>query len=225
MTMNITHEKKRAGVVYLPALRKPCKGKPMSEDHDSLSLLIAAIAEGDETAMTTFYDSTVNRVFGMALKIVLRPELAEEVVGDVYLQVWRKAKNYHSEKAVPIAWLLMMCRSRALDKLRREKSATMKQYQQDESCEFSDESIEMPFEDRMGEETKSKITAALLLLNKKQRQTVALAFYRGMSHQEIAEYTAQPLGTVKSNIRRAQAILRHALDSEGRTIGALYGQA
>ncbi len=58
---------------------------------------------------------------------------------------------------------------------------------------------------------KSKITAALLLLNKKQRQTVALAFYRGMSHQEIVEYTVQPLGTVKSNIRRAQAILRNAL--------------
>jgi RNA polymerase sigma-70 factor (ECF subfamily) len=197
----------------------------MSEDHDSLSLLIVAIAEGDDTAMTAFYDSTVNRVFGMALKIVLRPELAEEVVGDVYLQVWRKAKNYHAEKAVPIAWLLMMCRSRALDRLRREKSATMNQYQQDEPREFSDESIEMPFEDRMGEEMKSKLTAALLLLNKKQRQTVALAFYRGMSHQEIAEYTAQPLGTVKSNIRRAQAILRNALDSEGLTTGALYGQA
>ncbi len=80
MMMNITYEKKRAGVVYLPTLRKPCKVKPMNEDHDSLSLLIAEIAEGDDTAMTAFYDSTVNRVFGMALKIVLRPELAEEVV-------------------------------------------------------------------------------------------------------------------------------------------------
>ena len=195
----------------------------MSEEHDSLSLLIERIAEGDDTAMTAFYDSTVNRVFGMALKIVLRAVLAEEVVGDVYLQVWRTAKNYHSDKAVPIAWLLMMCRSRALDRLRREKSKTRNQYQQEETREFSDEVIEAPFEDRMGEEIKSKITAALLLLNKKQRQMIVLAFYRGMSHKEIAEYTVQPLGTVKSSIRRAQAILRHALDSDDLTIGELYG--
>ena len=203
----------------------------MTNNQGDLSTLIIKISTGDETAMASFYDATVNRVYGMAMKIVLRPELAEEVVGDVYLQVWQKAKSFNPDRAAPIGWLLMMCRSRALDKLRREKSATMNQYQDDEQRDFQDENITAPLDQMMNAEISEQVSTALQVLNKVQRQTLTLAFYRGMSHQQISTYTGQPLGTVKSNIRRAQDILRNVLDktdlsttAEDTTRG-LYGEA
>jgi len=196
----------------------------MTEDQSGLVALIEKIAVGDETAVSEFYDATVNRVFGLAMKIVLRPELAEEVVGDVYLQIWRQARNYNSAKASPIGWLLMICRSRALDILRREKSATKNQFQDDdEKYDLEDESVAMPLDSILGSEISTRVSDALKLLNKKQREAISLAFYRDMSHKEISTHTGQPLGTVKSNIRRAQDILRNVLEKDELGTGGLYG--
>ncbi len=222
------------GVLYSLPLHRPRREDLMTTNsQDDLSTLIVKISTGDEAAMATLYDATVNRIYGMAMKVVLRPELAEEVVGDVYLQVWQKAKSFNPDRAAPIGWLLMMCRSRALDKLRREKSATMNQYQENEQRDFKDENITAPLDEMMNAEVSEQVSTALQVLNKAQRQTLALAFYRGMSHQQISTYTGQPLGTIKSNIRRAQDILRNVLDKtdlsttgmkEGTT-GGLYGEA
>ena len=139
------------------------------------------------------------------------------------MQVWQQADKYNPQRASPIAWILMICRSRALDKLRREKSATMNQYQEDPQQDTLDETTPTALDSMMQNELSTRITNALRLLSKSQRQTIALAFYRGMSHQQIAHYTGEPLGTVKSNIRRAQAVLRNALDSDDINVGGLYG--
>ena len=204
----------------------------MSKEGNLITLL-EKMSVGDQAAMESFYDATVNRVYGMAMKVVLRSELAEEVVSDVYLQVWRQASRYNSHRATPVGWLLMICRSRALDKLRREKSATKNQYQEDDQHETEDENMESPLETMMKGDLSKQVTAALQILTRSQRQTIALAFFKGMSHKEIANYTDQPLGTVKSNIRRAQAILRNALDSSdlssdldnNQDTGGIYGKA
>ncbi len=196
----------------------------MSEE-GNLTSLLEKVSNGDESAMGSFYDATVNRVYGLAMKVVLRPELAEEVVSDVYLQVWRQANRYRSKRATPIGWLLMICRSRALDKLRREKSATKNQYQDEDPYETEDENSETPLDTLLKGDLSKQVLAALRVLTKSQRQTIALAFYRGMSHQEISDYTGQPLGTVKSNIRRAQAILRKSLESSDFSTGGIYGEA
>jgi RNA polymerase sigma-70 factor (ECF subfamily) len=109
----------------------------------------------------------------------------------------------------------------------------MNQYQENEQREFQDENITAPLDEMMNAEISEQVSTALQVLSKVQRQTLALAFYRGMSHQQISTYTGQPLGTVKSNIRRAQDILRNVLDktdlsttgmTEGTT-GGLYGEA
>jgi RNA polymerase sigma-70 factor (ECF subfamily) len=180
---------------------------------------------GDEVAMTDFYDATVNRAYGIIIKIVLRPELAEEVVGDVYFQVWQQAGRYNREKSTPIGWLLMMSRSRALDKLRREKAATRNQYQKKDQIEIEieDENVEIPLEGILGTELSKQMSEALNILNKNQRQTVTLAFYKGMTHQEISDYMGMPLGSVKSNINRAQSILRNSLSSDVFRVGEFYG--
>jgi len=193
-------------------------------EDDPLLPLLLRISAGEEAAMETFYNLTINRIYGLAIKIVTKPELAEEVINDVFLQVWNKASDFDAEKAAPIAWLFMICRSRALDRLRREKSATKNQYQESEQDQAMDVSSTL-LEDFEGIERSSKVYAALEILNSKQRQTIALAFYRGMSHQEISHYTGDPLGTVKTNIRRAQDILRTVLIEEHVSQGGVYGQA
>jgi RNA polymerase sigma-70 factor (ECF subfamily) len=192
-------------------------------EQDSLEVFIQKIIDGDEVAMADFYDLTVNRAYGIIIKIVLRPELAEEVIGDVYFQVWQQAGRYNPERSTPIGWLLMMCRSRALDKLRREKSATRNQHQENDQIEVEDEQQEVPLETILGTELSMQMSEALNSLNKNQRQTVTLAFYKGMTHQEISDYMGMPLGSVKSNINRAQAILRNSLSSDVFRVGEFYG--
>jgi len=86
-------------------------------------LLLVAVARGEESALSALYDITLSRVFGVALRIVGKSETAEEVVADVFMQVWRNAKDYDAVRARPMTWLLMMTRSRALDHLRRRDEA------------------------------------------------------------------------------------------------------
>ena len=197
----------------------------MGQVSDPLLALLEKIGSGDEAAMATLYDATVNRIFGLAIKIVSKPELAEEVVGDVFMQIWNKAKDFDSERAVPLAWMLMICRSRSLDKLRRESRVTKSQVEELDQMQTEDSDTKTPIEDLEGIELSSRVYDALQILNDKQRLLITLAFYKDMSHQEISEYTGDPLGTVKSNIRRAQLILRETLSREDLVKGAVYGEA
>ena len=194
-------------------------------ENDPLLSLLERISLGEEAAMELFYNATVNRIYGLAVKIVGQPELAEEVVGDVFLQVWDKAARFDVQRATPMAWLLMICRSRALDKLRREISAKKNQVTGSHQDTSEDLITTNPLEDLVGIESSHHLYTALKLLNNKQRQIIALAFYKGLSHQEISDYTGSPLGTVKSNIRRAQGILRNALCHEPLNKGGIYGEA
>lgn len=195
------------------------------QEEDPLLALLQRIKTGEEAAMELLYNLTVNRLYGLAVKIVTKPELAEEVIGDVFLQVWKKAGDFDSERATPLTWLLMICRSRSLDKLRREKSATNHQRRDHEKNPIEAPVIATPFEVFEEIECSESILVALKILNDKQRQMIALAFYKGMSHQEISTYTGDPLGTVKSNLRRAQDILRKALSHEHAMRGIVYGEA
>lgn len=192
---------------------------------DPLLNLLERIKQGEDAALEALYNNTVNRVYGLAVKIVNRPDLAEEVVGDVFLQVWRKARDFDEQKAVPMAWLLMICRSRALDRLRREKRVTKDQYPQDEQKEVEDTNITLPLDDLLHSELSDNIRKAMVLLNDRQRHVIVLAFYKGMSHQEISDYTGDPLGTVKSNLRRAQGILKQSLSRGDVCQGVIYDPA
>lgn len=190
---------------------------------DPLLVMLERIKKGEESALEALYDATASRVYGLAVKIVNNPELAEEVVGDVFLQVWRKARDFDAERAVPLAWLLMICRSRALDKLRREKRITKNQCRHDENAESEVMNVKSPLETLSSNEMSGYVHEALLQLNDQQRQLIMLAFYKGMSHQEISDYTGDPLGTVKSGIRRAQILLKQIMSREDCKKGEAYG--
>ena len=193
-----------------------------SPEADPLEALLTQISNGDEAALGRLYDATVSRVYGLAMKITLRQELAEEVVGDVFLQVWKKSSSYQAGRASPIAWLMLICRSRAIDLLRREQRATRGRDSLDDHQEVVDEKTETPIEVSLNSEFGGQMKTALQTLPEIQRQMIALAYFRGMSHQEVATYTCQPLGTVKSHLRRAQQALRKILTANETNMEAYF---
>jgi RNA polymerase sigma factor (sigma-70 family) len=175
-----------------------------------LAQWIGAIARGDERALASLYDATLARVYSAVLRVVRRPALADEVVEDTYFQVWRQAVRFDPARGHPLVWLLGMARSRAVDALRREARF---QHESLETQSPPESQAEAPAGDELLDTARSHadLHRALLLLNAQPRQLVALAYLRGMSHEEIAQQTRLPLGTVKSQIRRSLATLRGLL--------------
>lgn len=197
----------------------------MSQQQGELYVLLEKIQQRDQAALGSFYDVTVGRVFAVALKVTSNHALAEEIVSDVFMQVWRSAARFDADRASPLGWLLMMARSRAIDAVRRENSATREQTPLDEDYDVVDEAAPNPLGNTLCIEQNSELCEALKLLDERQRQMIALAFYRGMSHQEIANHTGEPLGTVKTVLRRSQSILRGALTKPDFVEGGFHGQA
>lgn len=187
---------------------------PPAVTESQLTAWIAAIGNRDERALTALYDGTMGRVYGLALRIVRKASLAEEVAEDTYFQVWRQALRFDPSRGAAMPWLLGMARSRAIDALRREARFQHQSLDLDNAAEVADET---PTHDDLLEAAQghAELHQALMLLNAQPRQLVALAFFRGLSHEEIACQTHLPLGTVKSQIRRALLVLRQALGDAG----------
>ncbi len=188
-------------------------------DDAELSRWVALIAERDERALTALYDATVSRVYGLVLRILRRPAWAEEVVEDTYFQVWRQALRYDASRGKVLTWLLSMAHSRAIDALRRERRYDHEPIDTSEATE----AIISPGQGQAGAADEwlalanghALLHRALLGLGAQPRQLVAMAFFRGLSHEEIAAQMALPLGTVKSQIRRALLALREVLGDAG----------
>jgi len=154
------------------------------------------------------------RVYGLVLRLVRRSQLAEEVAEEVYFQVWRQAPRFDPERGRPLTWLLGMARSRAIDAIRRE-ARFQHEVLDEEAAPASAPAAESGDELLAVAQGHAELHRALLLLKAQPRQLVALAFFSGLSHEEIASQTCLPLGTVKSQIRRALITLRDALGDAG----------
>jgi len=177
-----------------------------------LPALLKAVKAKNRDAFEALYDATVQRIFSLALRITRQQELAEEVVGDVYLQVWQQADSYTQERGKVIAWLCILCRSRSLDALRRDNTAIRKSTVGLDTVPESADSCEPP-DLLQSVEQGSAIHAALEKLNEQQRQLVALAYFRGYTHSELAAFTNMPIGTVKTHLHRAMIRLRELMSS------------
>lgn len=175
-----------------------------------LRALIARVAGQDEAALGELYDLTHGRVHGIALRITRRREVAEEVTEDAYWQVWRQALRFDPARGNALAWLLTIARSRALDTLRRADPAEM--HPEPQTLAETALAPDGDPQDLLAATQRDRaLHAALATLDALPRQLLALAFFRGLTHEEIAAQTALPLGTVKSHIRRALAALKGAL--------------
>lgn len=185
-----------------------------SVDDACLAQWIDRIVARDEAALAALYDATLSRTYGLVLRIVRRAALAEEVVEDTYFQVWRQAPRFDAQRGKALTWLLAMARSRAIDALRREARFRHDSLDDEAAAEPADG---QPAQDELLAVAMrhADLHQALMALQAQPRQLVALAFFRGLSHEEIASHTELPLGTVKSQIRRALLTLRQRLGDAG----------
>lgn len=191
----------------------PAKSIPhQAPDNTELMALVLAVASQDETALARLYDGTVSRVYGLALAMAGNQADAEEVVCDVYLQVWRRAAQYDERRGSVLAWLLVNCRSLALDLLRRRRSREKGQEPLDvHTLDAADEGLSAEELLNLVQEGTA-VHRALSELPEIQCRLIGLAYFRDMSHQEIAELLQLPLGTVKSHIRRGLQHMRKYID-------------
>jgi RNA polymerase sigma factor (sigma-70 family) len=180
---------------------------------------IVAIVGRDEAAFNELYTATVGRAWSVAMRIVRQPEAAEEVVEDCYWQVWREADRFDASRGRVLTWVLTICRSRSLDYLRRKDIAeSMADIETLRSDHLSDEHD--PLDILGATERASAVHRALLQLQPRERQMISLAFFRGLTHQEIADASAMPLGTVKTIMHKAFRQLETILGGEGWNLPA-----
>jgi RNA polymerase sigma-70 factor, ECF subfamily len=174
-----------------------------------LTALIARIAAGDQDALGRFYDATRRQVFGLVLRILNDEGAAEEVLLDVYMQVWRQAGQYDLKRGAPQAWVVTIARSRAIDRLRTSRHEVKLKEPLDTANLASEpmDEIEMVLDS----ERRRIVRAALDGLPPEQREIIELAYFSGFSQAEIALKLGQPLGTVKTRTRLAMMKLREAL--------------
>jgi RNA polymerase sigma-70 factor (family 1) len=167
---------------------------------DDLSLL-AEIAQQQKLAFSQFYDRYARIVYAIAYRSLGSVEESEEVVLDVFTQVWRTAERYDSRKGRADTWLFMIARSRIVDRLRnRQRIAKVETASAQAEIQSVRASVD-PVEEVLIAERRMQVLTALDYLPAEQRRVIELAYYKGLSHREIAEQTGLSLGTVKTRIR------------------------
>ena len=178
-------------------------------------VLIDLIIQKNEDALGELYDRYHRLIYSIALNVVGRPEDAEEITLDVFTRVWSKATTFRSERAKVTTWLTRMARNRAIDLLRREGVRPMKH-----SVSWAQVSPEPAADIDRPEAAadlamqKERVRAAITTLPDAQKEVLALAYFKGYSHSEIARELDIPLGTAKARIRSGMMKLRTLLGDE-----------
>ena len=180
--------------------------------------LLHAIARGDEGALARLYDAYRVILFGLLLRILNSREEAEDILQEVFVQVWQRAKDFDEKRGRPFTWLVTLARSRAIDRLRllaaRQRLATGAAQEQEQTEEVSD-----ALTDAVRAEQQTVVRRALAELPEDQRQTLMLAYFDGLTQSEIASRLNAPLGTVKTRMRSGMIKLRALLGTQLKSFG------
>jgi RNA polymerase sigma-70 factor (ECF subfamily) len=194
---------------------------PPSPDRVSeLAGWLARTALGDRAAFASLYRASSAHLFGVILRINADRSQAEELLQDIYVNIWRAAGSFDAARAQPMTWLVSIARNRAIDSLRRARtdvktvSRSLPDADGDEDGDLlaalpSDAAGPLQLLEQAAD--ARALTHCVRQLSAEQQQCVALAYYQGLSHAEVAEQLVQPLGTVKSWVRRALAALKSCL--------------
>jgi RNA polymerase sigma factor (sigma-70 family) len=197
-----------------------------SERSRELSALLARAGLGDRAAFATLYERSSAHLLAVVLRINRDRAQAEDILQEVYVKVWGAAQSFDAAQSQPLTWLTSIARNRAIDSLRRQQ--TQPQLQTLHSTNDEDPDVyDSVADDAAGPldllsqaSDARALSHCLQALSAQQRQSVALAFYDGLSHAEVAEKLRQPLGTVKSWVRRALLSLKACLESAVQRDGA-----
>ena len=193
-----------------------------SERSKDLSQLLARAGMGDRAAFAALYDKTSSHLFAVVLRINRDRAQAEDILQEVYVNVWRAASGFDAAQAQPLTWLTSIARNRAIDSLRRQQ--TQPQMRAAAPASDSRDAEDDDVYDTVADESPGpldllsraadarSLAACMDKLSPSQRQSVALAFFQGLSHAEVASQMREPLGTVKSWVRRALMALKSCLE-------------
>ena len=195
------------------------KDSPSPADRSaSLATALARVALGDQSAFAELYRQTGAHLYAVALRIVRDGAVAEEILQEAFVSVWHHAGSYDAAKSQPITWLTSIVRNRCLDQLRRREVDTV-------TLASSDDEDAPAWDPPSGGPTPVDLLLAgadarsvrdcVETLEPGPKQAIALAFFQGLSHGELAAHLREPLGTVKSWVRRGLEKLRRCLDAAG----------
>lgn len=189
---------------------------PMAEgpSTETVQCWLEQIARGDERAFVQLYDAFSGLLFGYLQRFIFEVSDAEDVLQDVFLQVWRRAAQYDRAAGKPVNWILTMARNKALDWRRKHGRTDRALEKMGSELEARVRVMEEPGEGAAAREASSRVQAALASLAAAQREAICLAFFEGLTQTEISARLGEPLGTVKARIRRGMLQLRDRLVRE-----------
>ena len=196
---------------------------PSSSNEDrsaALAEMLARVALGDRAAFERLYRATSSALLGVIVRIQRDRAQAEDLLQDVFVNIWRAAQGFDATRAQPMTWLISIARNRAIDSLRRQKTEPRTVSSHGHDDDGNDTSLvdavpsdaAGPLELLQDAAQARAMTRCIGVLSAEQQQCVALAYYQGLSHSEVAQHLAQPLGTVKSWVRRALMTLKECLE-------------
>ena len=184
-----------------------------------LDALLSRSALGDRAAFGELYERTSGHLFAVVLRIQRDRALAEELLQDIYVGIWNAAGGFDAARSQPLTWLTSIARNRAIDSLRRAQAQPrLVSATRDDDDDRPDETDAMaddapgPMDLLARASDARQLSLCMEGLSAQQRQSVALAFFDGLSHAEVADHLHQPLGTVKSWVRRALMTLKNCLE-------------
>lgn len=177
-----------------------------------LAELLSRTALGDRGAFAELYAAAGAKLFAVSLRILNDRAQAEEVVQDSFVNIWNHAADYARDKSAPLTWMAAIARNRSLDVVRRHREVA--DVDDTLAANLVDEGA-APAHDAQGRQEAHRLQDCLAELDAEQRQTIALAFFHGLTHSELASHLRRPLGTVKTHVRRGLARLRDCLARAG----------
>ncbi len=178
-------------------------------DPGALAALLSRSALRDQAAFAELYRRTSAKLFGVALRIVRRRDWAEDILQESFVNIWHHAGDYTAARSAPMTWLTSIVRNRCLDWARRPREETPETF--DGMLEGVADDAPGPLACLARTSDAKRLARCLETLEPAQRQSIALAFYHGLSHSELAEHVKAPLGTVKTWVRRGLERLKTCL--------------
>ena len=178
---------------------------------ESQAELLRRIAAQDQQALADFYDQMAGVLFSTAVRILGDAHEAEEVIQDVFVQIWNKAATFDAALGAPFHWTLSITRNRCIDRLRKRQRRTCLLDDLAEAAAIDPVPCAPPAQNVLSADEIAAVRSAVEGLPSEQRQAIAMAFFGGMTHMEIAKALNEPLGTTKARIRRGMLKLREDL--------------
>jgi RNA polymerase sigma-70 factor (ECF subfamily) len=180
--------------------------------HQKLADLLALIALNDRQAFSELYDLTSTKLFSVIMRILSSGGIAEDCLQECYVKVWNQAQRYRPDLAAPMTWLMTIARNQAIDMLRKERSTLSI-----DDTDMFDQEIEshlLPENMASDSEAYLRLNDCLETLDPQQRQVITLAYFKGLTHEQLSAHITSPLGSVKTWIRRGLEKLKGCLSHE-----------